>query len=178
MSGLRVLAEEEISSTVTPLAGRASLDLPADVEDGLRSALEAESQPRARFALEMIIENARIAREKNLPLCQDTGFFHLFVSLGNATALPARFQAAADTGIKVATEKYYLRSSIISDPLSVRPDRGDNSPLLVHIDQCDLDSAARFTVLAKGGGSENTTGLHMLLPGEGSAGLKKAVLET
>ena len=173
---MRVLAEEEISSAVRELAGKASLDLPSDVEDCLHQALKVESRAKARYALGMIIENARIAKEESLPLCQDTGFFHLFISLGTGTALPAGFQAAADRGIKAATEKYYLRSSIVDSPLAGRPDRGDNTPVLIHVEEAD-DHPTQLTMLARGGGSENAARLHMLLPNEGAAGLKKLALQ-
>lgn len=175
MGGLRILTEEEISSAVEVLAGRASLELPPDIEEALRGALASESQDNARYALDMIIENARIAREEGLPICQDTGFFHLFISLGAGVALPAGFQAAADAGLRSATKKFSLRSSIVDEPLAGRLDRGDNTPVLIHIDGADLAEKARMTVLAKGGGSENATRLHMLLPGEGSSGLREAV---
>jgi fumarate hydratase subunit alpha len=175
MSGLRVLTEDEISEAVTSLVGKASVDLPPDVEDSLRRAAETESQPKARYALGMILENTRIAREEGRPLCQDTGFFHLFISLGAAAALPSGFQDAANRGIKAATERFYLRSSLVDEPLSSRHNRGDNSPVLIHV-EASGDAATDLTILVKGGGSENAARLNMLLPGGGSSGLKKAVL--
>jgi fumarate hydratase subunit alpha len=176
MSGLRVLAEEEISGAVEILASRASVDLPEDVELALRRALEKESHPDACYALGMIIENARIAREEKLPLCQDTGFFHLFVELGDGVSLTSSFQEAADSGLRRATSVVPLRSSIVDDPLETRGNRKDNTPVLIHLDGGGPPGEARFTLLAKGGGSENATQLSMLLPGEGRRGLREAVL--
>jgi tartrate/fumarate subfamily iron-sulfur-dependent hydro-lyase alpha chain len=177
MGGSRLLTEEEITGAVEALAGRASIDLPPDVENRLHGALDSEFQPQARYMLEMMLENARIAREENLPLCQDTGFFHLFISLGAGTSLPAGFQKAADAGLARATRKSFLRSSIVDGPLSERRNRGDNTPISIHIDSDGPQGGARFTVMAKGGGSENATRLHMLLPGAGTPGLKQAVME-
>jgi fumarate hydratase subunit alpha len=176
MSGLRVLTDEEISRAVTSLAGKASFELPSDVEQVLRRAADSETQSRALYALEMILENAGIAREEHRPLCQDTGFFHLFISLDDATALPPHFQEAADAGIKAATQEFYLRSSLVDTPLTSRDNRGDNTPVHIHIEPT-RNGKTTFTVLAKGGGSENAGRLEMLLPGEGIAGLKKVVLE-
>ena len=177
MNGLRVIAEEEISAAVEELATRASVDLPGDVEEALRRALEVESGPGSRYALEMILENARIARAEKLPLCQDTGLFHLFIGLDEGVCLPCGFQEAADRGLRSATPKIPLRSSIVDDPLSARADRGDNTPVLVHVESGGPPGKALLTLLAKGGGSENTTRLHMLLPGAGVDGLKGAVLQ-
>lgn len=178
MSGLRVIPERRITETVEALAARASVDLPEDVESGLRRALEEESSPRARYALNMMVENARIARRENLPLCQDTGVFHLFVELGKGAALPCAFQEAANRGLRRATDKAFLRSSVIDDPLFSRANRGDNTPVLVHVHEGGPEGGARLTVMSKGGGSENATALFMLLPGDGTRGLKEAVLAT
>jgi fumarate hydratase subunit alpha len=176
MSGSRVLTEADISAAVGELAAQASVDLPTDVEAALHHALEAESGPNARYALRMIVENARIAREEGLPLCQDTGIFHLFIELGDRTSLPSAFQAAADKGLRAATTGVPLRSSIIDDPLCDRVDRGDNTPVLVYPEGGGPPGKARLTLMAKGGGSENATRLCMLLPADGREGLKEAVL--
>ncbi len=176
MSGLRVLAEEDIAAAVEEMASRASVDLPPDVEDALRRSLEAESSPRARYALEIIMENARVARARGLPLCQDTGMFHLFVELGEGVALTRGFRAAADRGLAAATAKVPLRSSLVDDPIFGRKDRGDNTPVSVHLGEGGAAGRATLTLLARGGGSENAACLRMLLPGEGAEGVKRAVL--
>jgi fumarate hydratase subunit alpha len=178
MNGSRVITPEEISAAVEKLAMRASVDLPRDVEDALRLAAETESVPLARYALKMLVENARIARAQGLPLCQDTGMFHLFVELGEGTALPHGFAVAADEGLREATAKLPLRSSLVDGPMSVRLNRGDNTPVVVHVDENGPEGKVRLTLMAKGGGSENVTRLYMLLPGEGREGVRRAVVET
>jgi fumarate hydratase subunit alpha len=178
MNGSRVITPEEISRAVEELAMRASVDLPRDVEDALRLAAETESVPLARYALGMLVENVRIARDEGLPLCQDTGMFHLFVDLGEGTALPHGFAAAANRGLREATEKIPLRSSLVDGPMSARVNRGDNTPVVVHVGENGPAGKVRLTLMAKGGGSENVTRLYMLLPGEGKEGVRKAVVET
>ena len=175
---MRVLPEQQIASTVEALAAQASVDLPEDVESALRRALDEESSPRASYALNMMVDNARIARRENLPLCQDTGLFHLFIELGKGVALPYTFQEAVNQGLRASTEKIPLRSSIVDDPLFSRNNRGDNTPVLIHVEEGGPEGKARITVLAKGGGSENATRLFMLLPGEGTSGIKEVVLAT
>ena len=177
MNGSRVLAPEEIAAAVEEMAFRASLDLPADVEKSLLRAVESESRPLARYALEMLLENARIARREKLPICQDTGMFHLFIELGEGTALPYGYAAAADEGLRAATAKIPLRSSLVDDPLVGRVNRGDNTPVVVHVEEGGRAGRVRLSLLAKGGGSENATRLYMLLPGEGREGVKRVVLE-
>lgn len=156
---------------------RASLELPHDVEEALRRAAAAESRPLARYALEMLLENARIAREERLPLCQDTGMFHLFVELGEGVSIGCGHREAADAGLRAATARIPLRSSLVDDPLFKRANRGDNTPVHVHVREGGPPGKARLTLMAKGGGSENATRLYMLLPGDGAQGVADAVLD-
>jgi fumarate hydratase subunit alpha len=174
---LRTIAPEEISAAVEELATRASIDLCGDVEQALLRAEETETKPLARYALRMLVENAHVARREGLPLCQDTGMFHLFVELGEGTALPHGYVEAAGEGLRKATARVPLRSSLVEDPLFGRANRGDNTPVVVHIDEGGPAGKARLTLMAKGGGSENATHLFMLLPGEGTDGVKRVVME-
>lgn len=177
MAGWRVLDPEALAAATEELAVRASLDLPPDVEGALREAVEREGSPLSRYALRMIVDNARVAREEGLPVCQDTGMFHLFVEVGEGTSLPAGYQLAADEGIRRATSRVPLRSSLVDDPLFSRRNRGDNTPVVVHVHAGGPPGKARLTLLAKGGGSENAARLFLLLPGEGKEGLKRVVRE-
>ncbi|MDD5666767.1 MAG: fumarate hydratase [Actinomycetota bacterium] len=174
---MRIIAPEEITTAVEELAVRASIDLPGDVEEALACAEEAENSPLARYALRMLVENARLARRERLPLCQDTGTFHLFIDLGEGTALPHGCAEAADEGLRRATAYVPLRSSLVDDPLFARPDRGNNTPVLIHAGEGGPAGRARLSLMAKGGGSENATQLFMLLPGEGEGGVERVVLE-
>ena len=144
---------------------RASIDLPGDVEEALACAEEAENSPLARYALRMLVENARLARRERLPLCQDTGTFHLFIDLGEGTALPHGCAEAADEGLRRATAYVPLRSSLVDDPLFARPDRGNNTPVLIHAGEGGPAGRARLSLMAKGGGRERS--LSCSCPGEG-----------
>lgn len=174
---MRTITPEEITAAVEDLAVRVSIDLPGDVEEALICAEEVENRPLARYALRMLLDNARVARMERLPLCQDTGTFHLFIALGEGTALPHGFAEAADEGLRGATASVPLRSSLVDDPLFSRHNRGDNTPVLVHVEEGGPEGGARLSLLAKGGGSENAAHLFMLLPGEGQGGVERVVLE-
>ena len=57
-----------------------STSLPADVLSALRRARAAETQgSHARAILDTILENAALAPESRVPLCQDTGTLSFFV---------------------------------------------------------------------------------------------------
>lgn len=172
-----MLELERLTEAVEELAVRASLELPPDVERALERARERESSPLGRYALDMILENAEVARREGLPLCQDTGMFHLFIELGEGVALPSGFREAVDEGLRRATRRVPLRSSLVDSPLGDRRNRGDNTPVHVHVGEGASRGEARLILLAKGGGSENATRLYMLLPGEGEEGVRRAVME-
>ncbi len=48
----------------------------------LESAAKRENRSHARQALEIILENIRRASEKDLPICQDTGFPGFLLDVG------------------------------------------------------------------------------------------------
>lgn len=173
-----MLELEQVIRAVEEMAVRAALELPPDVERAVVEARERESSTLGGYALDMIVENAAVARREGLPLCQDTGMFHLFVELGEGVALPHGFHSAADEGLRRATRRVPLRSSLIDHPLGERRNRGDNTPVCVHLRGSGPRGKVRLTLLAKGGGSENATRLYMLLPGEGEEGVRRAVMET
>ncbi len=62
-------------------------------------AIEAESSGNARWVLEQIVENARIAEREQLPLCDDTGIPHVIAHIGDACILPAGWLSALQDGI-------------------------------------------------------------------------------
>ena len=62
------------TKSLIELIRRTSADLPRDVEAALRKARRREKpQSSARWALDTILDNIRLARARGAPLCQDTG---------------------------------------------------------------------------------------------------------
>ncbi|HRR54785.1 MAG TPA: fumarate hydratase, partial [Candidatus Methanomethylicus sp.] len=88
-------------------------DLPDDVEASLRRC-EAEEEGNAKAVLSAILENVRYAREKGIPMCQDTGTLVFFVS-GAPDA--SRVYEVIEGALIRATEEVPLRPNTVS-PLS------------------------------------------------------------
>ena len=57
----------------------------------LKKFLAEEEDEKAIWALELMIENAKIANRNKLPLCDDTGIPHILIELGKDRSLPAEF---------------------------------------------------------------------------------------
>ncbi len=173
---MRELDVREITDAVRRLAIEANTELGPDVIEAFRRFREAEKSPNGRDVLEQLLENARIAREDRLPLCQDTGFAVVFVDLGQDVHLTGGdLYAAVDEGVRQGYREGYLRKSIVADPLR-RRNTGDNTPAVVHLRMVPGDRV-RITFAPKGGGSENMSGIAMLKPADGVEGVKRFVID-
>ena len=173
---MRELDVREITNAVRRLAIEANIDLGPDVIEAFRRFREKEKSPNGRDVLEQLLENARIAREDRLPLCQDTGFAVVFVDLGQEVHLTGGdLYAAVDEGVRQGYREGYLRKSIVEDPLR-RRNTGDNTPAVVHLRVVPGDRV-RITFAPKGGGSENMSGIAMLKPADGVEGVKRFVID-
>jgi fumarate hydratase subunit alpha len=150
--------------------------LPDDVRAAIAAARDAEPWPVAKRSLELLQDNMDLARQREIPVCQDTGMACVFLELGQEVHIAGDLNEAVQAGIREGYTKGYLRCSVVADPLR-RMNTGDNTPgvLTVHLVPGD---ACRLTVLPKGFGSENMSRLAMLTPAEGEAGVRQFVLDT
>ena len=172
----------EIDTTqITERVASACIDachvLPDDVLDALRRARDDEESPQGKDVLDQLIENARIAREELVPICQDTGLALVFVELGqDAHITGGDLNAAINEGVRRGYEEGYLRKSVVRHPLD-RANTGDNTPAVIHTEIVPGDSL-KITVAPKGGGSENMSIALALKPSDGIEGVKKLVVDT
>jgi len=174
---MREIPAERITEAVRQLCIEANTELGQDVLAACAEARKHEPSPAGVDVLDQIEENARIARETKLPLCQDTGFAVFFVELGQEVRLTGGTLAEAiNEGVRQGYKEGYLRKSIVADPFD-RKNTGDNTPAVIHL---DLVAGERMRVVfaPKGGGSENMSRLGMLKPAQGREGVKQFVVDT
>jgi len=153
----------------------ATVALPADVERALREALTSEPSELGRLHLETLLENARVAREEGLPICQDTGTPVFFVRAGAESPWLADIEAALVEATRSATAAIPLRPSAIH-PLTDRNVGNVGRGVPVIDWEIVPGREVEITYVAKGGGSENATGLLFVQPGGGAAEIARAVL--
>lgn len=165
-----------IEDIVARLCIEANLRLPPDVINAIESAEKAEPWDGAKRILSLLGDNVRIASEKTLPVCQDTGMACVFVELGQDVHIDGDFEEAVNNGVRRGYGEGYLRKSVVCDPLR-RVNTGDNTPALLTVKLTRGDKM-RITVMPKGFGSENMSALKMLKPADGVEGVKNFVLET
>ena len=175
---MRVLPAAQLVERIRELALEANRVLPGPVLRALKEGRDREPLPLARSVLEDLLENARIAREESLPLCQDCGLAVVFLSWGQEVLLEgASLREAVDEGIRRAYREGYLRKSVVADPLFDRVNTGDNTPAVVHLELVPGDRV-EVTVAPKGMGSENMSRLVLLRPADGEEGVLRFLEET
>jgi len=175
---MREIRAEDVTATVARLCVEANCNLGDDVLRALIKAREAEPSPTARVALDQIIENARIAREEQVPICQDTGLAVVFVELGQEVHVAGGDLGQAITeGVRRGYIDGYLRKSAVTQPFSARVNTQDNTPPIVYYDIVPGDRI-KITVAPKGAGSENMSFLKCLTPADGRQGIVDFVVES
>jgi fumarate hydratase subunit alpha len=172
---MREIDVGEVTQKVKDLCIAAAYELGTDVLAGFERAIAEEESAVARDILEQLRENARIAREERIPLCQDTGFAVVFVEVGQDLRLVGgELTEAIQDGVRQGYREGYLRKSICH-PFT-RANTGDNTPAIIHLDMVGGDRL-RLTVAPKGGGSENMSRVVMLTPSVGLEGIREYVVD-
>ncbi len=148
-----------------------------EMKAALEAALTREASPLGRQALELLLENARMASAGVHPLCQDTGLAVIFVQIGQEVAVTEGSLAEAiQAGVRGATAQGRLRNSVAVHPVQ-RGNTGDNTPAVIHYEIVP-GKVLKLTVLAKGGGCENASAMTMLPPAAARHGISEFVVQT
>jgi fumarate hydratase subunit alpha len=175
---VREIHADQISEAVTRLCIESNYYLGEDVLTALRQYREAEISPVGREVLDQILENAEIARDEQMPLCQDTGLTVVFLELGQEVHIAGGdLNEAIAEGVRRGYKDGYLRKSMVERPFSARINTKDNTPPVIHTTIVPGDGL-RIVVAPKGGGSENMSQLAMLKPADGRQGVINFVVES
>ena len=173
---LRIIYAEHISKAVAKLCIKANTCVSADILAAMTQRRSHETLQLAQFALDTLLENAAISVREKLPICQDTGMAVVFVTIGSDVHIAGDINEAVNEGIRQGYREGYCRNSIVRDPVN-RINTGDNTPAVIYYDFMPGDSIS-ITVAPKGFGSENMSGVRMLKPSDGLAGVEDFILET
>ena len=167
-----------ITEAVADLFVQANYGLTEDVISALKLARQKEESPTGREALDKILENAAIAAEERVPLCQDCGTALVFLELGqDAHITNGDLYKAVNEGVRRAYVDGYLRKSMVDNPFSDRTNTKDNTPAVIHTIIVP-GNRLRIIALPKGAGSENMTRLGMLTPASSREGIIDFVVKT
>lgn len=166
-----MITQQQVAEAVCDIYKQAAIILPEDIVNALKKAYDNEKSDIARLNIKSILKNLELAQENEVPMCQDTGLPIIFVKLGNVEV--ENLEQGIIDGVKMATENVPLRTNVV-DPLT-RQNTGNNIGKGIPQINVELTSepVLELTVFPKGFGSENNNKLAMLLPGEGTNGIKK-----
>lgn len=174
---MRVISFLELVDKVKEACIQANYRLDEKTLAALKNSKSVEKSDVGLYVLEEILDNAEIAKDKEMPLCQDTGVSVFFVKWGSQCVIDTgTIQMALDEAVRGAYEEGYLRKSILRDPLFERNNTKTNTPAFVHLEQVEGDQVI-IEFLAKGAGADNCSRISMLRPSDGVEGVKKFILQ-
>lgn len=173
---MREINVEKVTEVVRQLCIDANYYLGDDIKNRLIQAREKEDWDIAKGILDQIIENANIAKNEDMPMCQDTGVTCVFLEIGQDVHFEGgNLEEAINEGIRRGYNEGFLRKSVVKDPLD-RVNTKDNTPGMIYYNIVPGDKV-KITVAPKGFGSENMSQLKMLKPSDGLKGVKEFVLK-
>jgi len=147
---------------VFELVRLAACELPADVEKALREAQAAEDAgSSAELTLSLFLKNIEMAKERQAPVCQDTGLPIFFINHPDGVSRRLLTRVCQDA-VAWATTKQYLRHNAVDSVTGKNSGNniGEGFPA-VYFTEWD-DPAVEMTLILKGGGSENVSGQYSM----------------
>lgn len=174
---MREFSVEKLTEHLKEMSMEANYVLSSDIKDSLLKHKETEESPIGRSILEDIIKNYKLAEDKSVPMCQDTGMAVVFLEVGqDVHFVGGDVTEAINEGIRQGYEAGFLRKSVVKDPL-LRENTKDNTPAIVHFELVPGQDV-KITLAPKGFGSENMSRSIMLKPSDGIKGVKEFIVET
>lgn len=174
---MREINVKEIQDALKDMCISANYNLGNDVVKAFECSRENEESPIAKEILDNLIKNSEIAREKSVPMCQDTGMAVVFIDIGQEVRLVGGdLKEAINEGVRQGYREGFLRKSVVGDPL-IRKNTGDNTPAIIYIDIVP-GNKVKIAFAPKGFGSENMSKTKMLKPSDGINGVEEFVIET
>ncbi len=173
---MRKINTQAIEETVYALALKAGVNITPSCLNAMKTAYEKETGEACAFALKTLIDNSEIARNGQLPVCQDTGMAVVIAEIGQEVYLEGKpLSTAINSAVKRAYSDGYFRKSVC-DPIT-RVNTADNTPAVIHTEITEGDKI-KLTFMPKGFGSENMSRLYMLKPAQGVEGIIDAITQT
>lgn len=173
---MRKINTQVLEDKIYNMALHAGVNLTPSCIDAMQKAYANESGKACSFALKTLIDNSEIAKEKAMPVCQDTGMSVVILEIGQQVYLEGKaLSDAVNDGVRRAYRDGYFRKSVC-DPIT-RVNTTDNTPAVIHTEIVAGDKI-NITYMPKGFGSENMSKLFMLKPAQGVDGIINAIVET
>jgi len=173
---MREIKVSQITEAIRKLCIDANYYLGSDIKNRLIKSHEEEDWDIAKGILNKILINADIAKNEDMPMCQDTGVACVFIEIGQEVqVVGGALEDAINEGVRQGYKDGYLRKSVVKDPLD-RVNTKDNTPAMIYYNIVPGDKL-KITVAPKGFGSENMSQIKMLKPSDGLQGVKDFIIK-
>lgn len=150
---------EEIVTLVRDTLVEAGSTFRQDKKDAYTRAIANETNDKAKWVLETILENAEAAEKNRSPLCDDSGIPHMVLEIGEDTPVTGRTLDAIREGITAGLRRLPGRpmgimgddSHRIDQSGGLNPDSAGVEPAPILIRRC-RENVLRLHILMFGGG--------------------------
>lgn len=172
---MKTVQVSHVTETIRQMCIEANYVLSEDMKQVFDRAAEQEKSVLGRQVLNQLKENLKIAKQDQIPICQDTGMAVVFLKIGQEVHFEGgSLEEAVHEGVRQGYRDGYLRKSVVKDPI-FRENTNDNTPAVIHYEIVSGDQV-EITLAPKGFGSENMSRIFMLKPADGIEGVKEAIL--
>lgn len=146
---------EKLLDTFVELIRKTSCNLPVDVVSSIEGGLLNEKRGSIAYdTLQIILKNIEIAREKSLPMCQDTGTPVFYINLPCGIS-QGDICNKIKKAIKISVRKLYLRPNVVDTLTGKNLGGGTGAGYpVIHFEEWKKDYI-RTILMLKGGGCEN-----------------------
>lgn len=174
---MRIINTSQIINSVKKMCIESNYHLSNDMIESIKEYRQKETSEIGKHIMDLLEENIKIAKEDQIPICQDTGMAIVFVEIGQEVKIEGGLlEEAIQEGVRKGYKEGFLRKSVVKDPL-IRENTGDNTPAIIHYNIVYGDKL-KITLAPKGFGSENMSRIFMLKPSDGIEGVKKVIIDT
>ena len=151
----------EIITLVKNAVIEASTTFREDQIAAYENAIRMEESDNSRWVLELLLENAQIAKNNKVPLCDDTGIPHVLVELGPKTLIPRNVFENIEIGVSDGLRNLPGRPmAVLGDDIQrieqkkgLSEDPGKVAPPSILVDKTEVEGL-KIHVLMLGGGPE------------------------
>jgi len=150
---------DEIVTLVRDTLVSAGSTFRQDKKEAYQRAIAEETNDKAKWVLETILENAEAAEQNQSPLCDDSGIPHIVLEIGDDISITGRTLDAIKEGIKTGLRRLPGRpmgimgddSHRIDQSGGLDPDSAGVEPAPILIRRCK-ENVLRLHILMFGGG--------------------------
>lgn len=174
---MKIINSKLITDAVYNLCKQANIYITKDVYKKFLEAKNNEKAKSSKVVLEQILNNIKIATQKQRPLCQDTGMVIVFADIGKDIHIEGDLlEDAINKGVKESYLDNCMRKSTVTSPTE-RKNSNDNTPAIIHTEIVE-GNTINLSVMIKGAGSENMSSVKMLSPSAGIDGIMDFIINT